>query len=63
MIAHWERVGPELERIRRAELREIDYEANRSVIDALLQIACERAVLRTTSGLVDLQRLLARGAR
>jgi hypothetical protein len=62
-VEHWRRVGPELERIRRWELRNFDYKKNLPAIDALLQIACERAVPRTTSGLVELQRLLAKARR
>jgi hypothetical protein len=42
------------------ELRAFDYERNFAAIDALLQLACERAVPRTSSGLVELQRLFAK---
>jgi hypothetical protein len=63
MVAHWQRIGPELERIRRWELRNFDYKAHWKAIDAMLQLACERAVPRTTSGLVELQRVFARARR
>ena len=62
-VAHWRRVGPELERVRRRELRDFDYEKAFPAIDALLQLACEMAVLRKTSGLVELERLLMKGWR
>jgi hypothetical protein len=63
MVAHWQRIGPELDRIRRWELRNFNYMEHWAAIDALLQIACERAVPRTTSGLVELQRVFAKARR
>jgi hypothetical protein len=63
MIAHWRRIGLELDRIRRQELRQFNYEEELPQIDALLQLACERALPRTTSGLVELERLLAKTRR
>jgi hypothetical protein len=63
MPAYWRRVGPKLERIRRRELRDFNYQEQLPAIDALLQIAVERAVSRTTSGLVELERLLAKGRK
>lgn len=60
MIERWRRVGPLLARIRRQELREYDHRAHEASIDGLLQIACDRARPRSTSGLVELQRLLAK---
>ena len=60
MVTHWRRVGPKLERIRQWELRNFNYAEHQLAIDALLQIACDRAVPRPTSGLVELQRLLAK---
>ncbi len=63
MVTHWRRVGPKLERVRQWELRNFKYEEQLPAIDALLQIACDRAVPRTTSGLVELQRLLAKAGR
>jgi hypothetical protein len=58
-VEHWQRVGPLLDRIRARELREFNYAERRHEIDALLQIAAEHAVPRTSSGLVDLQRAFA----
>lgn len=60
MVTYWRRVGPRLERIRQWELRNFDYAEHLPAIDALLQLACDRAVSRPTSGLVELQRLLAK---
>ena len=62
-VEHWRRLGPILEAIRREELRHFNYEEQLPIIDALLQLGCDRAVPRPTSGLVELQRLLAKGRR
>jgi hypothetical protein len=59
MVEHWKRIGPKLAEIRRRELREFNYEEQLPLIDALLQMGCDMAVPRT-SGLVELQRRLAR---
>lgn len=59
-VEHWKRVGPELEKVRIRELRNLNYEEQRPLIDALLQLGVDRAVPRNTSGLVELQRRLAR---
>jgi hypothetical protein len=63
MVAHWQLIGPELDRIRRWELRNFNHREHWAAIDALLQLACEHAVPRTTSGLVELQRVFARARR
>jgi hypothetical protein len=63
MIAHWRRIGPELDRIWRQELREFNYKENFAFIDGLLELACEHGLPRTTSGLVELQRLFAKARR
>jgi hypothetical protein len=59
-VEHWRRVGPKLEAIRRQELRRYDFEANRHIVDSLLQMGLQHAVPRTTSGLVELERKLKR---
>jgi len=55
-VDYWARVGPELERIRRGELRNFDYEKNWELVDSLLQIACRDTTPRPISGLVELQK-------
>ncbi len=62
-VEHWRRLGPILEAIRLRELREFNYEEQLPIIDALLQLGLDHAVPRPTSGLVELQRLLAKGRR
>lgn len=60
---HWRRLGPILEEIRREELRNFNYDEQLPIIDALLQLGLDHAVPRSTSGLVELERLLAKGRR
>lgn len=62
-VEHWRRVGPILEEVRRPELRTFNYEEQWPIIDALLQLGLDHAVPRPTSGLVELQRILAKGRR
>ena len=62
-VEHWHRLGPILENIRREELRNFNYEEQLPIIDALLQLGLDYAVPRPTSGLVELERLLAKGRR
>lgn len=60
---HWRQWGPQLDQIRRDELRRFRYEDHRAAIDALLQIAHEHATPRLTSGLVEQQRLFRQARR
>ena len=61
LVEHWRRLAPKLEAVRRAELRALKVEDHVQAIDALLQLGYEHGTPRTTSGLVILQRLLAKG--
>ena len=56
-IAHWKRVGPILQQIRDDELRHFDFKASREITDGLLEIGAAHAVKRTSTGLIELQRL------
>ena len=56
-VEHWKRVGPKLERIRREELRNFRHEDNIELIDSLLQMGVDLGTERTSSGLVEMQRL------
>lgn len=56
-VDRWAKVGPELEAIRRRELRAMTHEERVRAIDTLLQIGCRFAKPRSTSGLVEQQRL------
>lgn len=62
-VEHWGRIGPIMEEIRRRELRHFNYQENLPVIDALLQMGVDLAKPRPTSGLIELQRLLAKAKR
>jgi len=54
-IAHWQRVGPILEQVKREELARYDYDKHRHLVDALLEIGVRFARSRTSSGLVEQQ--------
>ncbi len=55
-LLRWQRVGPELEAIRRRELRNYDFD--REIANDLLRIAADHAKPREATGLIHLQRLL-----
>jgi len=52
----WERADRALMQVRRRELMSYDYGRNLPVIDEMLRWACENAIPRTTTGLVEQQR-------
>ncbi len=60
---NWKRVGPLLEEIQRQELRNYDYAKNIAAIESLLDLGYRFRQPRLTSGLVELQRGLARGRK
>ena len=62
IVRRWESTGRELERIRRERLRNMPY--NWSDVDALLELG-DRCGLgsRTSSGLVEMQRLFMKALR
>jgi hypothetical protein len=62
-VAHWIKAGALLQKVRRAELRDFDYEKHREAIMSLLDLAVAHAPPRTTSGLVEQQRLFMEAAR
>jgi|LSQX01.1.fsa_nt_gb hypothetical protein len=62
-VEHWKRAGPELERIRREELRALDTRKAIAGIDALVDIAIRHGKPRETSGLAERQRWLLEYAR
>ena len=60
-IAHWKRVGPILQQIRRDELRRFDWDKDWALVDSLMDLDVDRpSKPRTTSGLVELQRFMRR---
>jgi hypothetical protein len=54
VVAQWRQAGPELERVRREELRRWKYDPD--IVDALLQIGDQFGKSRPTSGLVEMQK-------
>ncbi len=59
----WAKAGPRLEAVRRRELREMTYEQRIRAIDSVLQIAARPGRPRTSSGLVEQQRLFQKARR
>ena len=57
-LEHWKRVGPQLEAIRREELRKFDFKANRSQIAGLFEMGLKHGTPRTTTGLVEYRKRL-----
>ena len=56
-VENWAKVGPQLEAIRRRELRAMTYEQRVKAIESVLELGSRFAKPRTTSGLVEQQRL------
>lgn len=55
-VRQWRTAGPELDRIRRRELRARAYDAD--AVDAVLQVGDALGRSRTSPGLIELQRWL-----
>jgi hypothetical protein len=53
----WKRAGVALAEIKKRELVSPDYGKNREVVDDMLEWACEHRKERTTSGLLEQQRI------
>jgi len=62
-VEQWDRTGRALEEIKREELAHYDYEKNRPAVDALMDLGVRFAQPRTTSGLVEFQRILMEARR
>ena len=62
-VQRWKRVGPLLKQIRRRELRAMRHEDAAEAIEGLLEMAVQHGSPRFTSGLVELQDLLARARK
>jgi hypothetical protein len=59
-VERWRRTGPELEAIRREELRSFDHAADWRLIDGLLAAGLRRRDERVTSGMVEMQKWFRR---
>jgi len=56
-IEAWKRAEKALEEVRRKELREFNYEERREIVYGMLEIAHQFRKPRTTSGMIEMQRL------
>lgn len=63
MLAAWARAGHAADEVRKQELRRYRHKDNIAIIDGLFQLGFDRRVKRLTTGLIEFQRLLARGRR
>ncbi len=59
-VAHWESAGPRIEAARRHELLNMDTQDRWIQIENLLNLGYQFRRHRSTSGLVELQKFLAR---
>ncbi len=57
-VETWQKAGPALDAVRRKELREFDYEDRREAVLGLLELGFRFRRPRSSSGLVEMQRLL-----
>jgi len=62
-VERWRKAGPELEKVRREELRVMRHQEQAELIDSLLEAGLRHAQPSTTSGLVEMQRIFARARR
>jgi len=56
-VLRWKKAGPALEKIRREALRNLSHEDCQKQIQALLEIGSQNRQNRTTSGLIEQQRI------
>ncbi|MCX7048703.1 MAG: hypothetical protein NTX50_24850 [Candidatus Sumerlaeota bacterium] len=59
-VENWKTLGPILEEMRRKELRDLKYEDHYGAVASLLEIGVRFGRPRTTSGMVEMQRLFMR---
>ncbi len=62
-VKKWKQATPALLEIRKKELSTFDYSQNYKLIDEMLQYACEHRNERTTTGLIEQQRLFKKFAQ
>jgi len=62
-VKTWKKAASALKKVQKSELTEFDYSKNYQLIDEMLQYACEHGEDRTTSGLIEQQRLFMKFAR
>ncbi len=62
-VKRWKKAGPALEKIRREELRNLSHEDCQKQIQALLEIGSQNRQIRTTSGLIEQQRIFQKARK
>ena len=62
-VERWKKAGPALEKIRREELRNLIHEDCQKQVDALFEVGLRNRQPRTTSGLVEMQRIFMKARR
>ena len=59
----WREAAPRLEAVRRDEIRRTDHVAIAELFDGVFEYALQHRPLKPTSGLIEQQRIFAKGAR
>jgi hypothetical protein len=62
-VERWRRAAPELEKVRREELRAMCHQEQAELIDGLLEAGLRHAQPSNSSGLVEMQKIFARARR
>jgi len=62
-VKTWKQATPALQDIRKNELSTFEFSKNYKLIDDMLQYACEHGEERTTTGLIEQQRLFKKFAQ
>jgi len=62
-VKTWKHATPALQEIRKKEISTFDYSQNYQLIDEMLQYACDQGEERTTTGLIEQQRLFKKLAK
>lgn len=62
-VENWKTLGPELERMRREEIRGTDTQKSIALFDLAFKAALRNIPARESSGLVEFQRLLKKTPR
>ena len=63
MVLHWQSIAPRLEEIRRRELQALNYGSTAAIINDVLELADLTPAIRTTSGLVEQQRIFQKARK
>jgi hypothetical protein len=62
-VERWQKAGPELERVRREELRALTEAEGRELFCSVLELASLHRQIRPSSGLVEQQRIFQKARK